>query len=182
MAAAALVARCSELAAGGINLLLVREKKLAAGELIHLVRSLVQATRHAAVKVLVADRLDITVAAGANGVHLSAAEGNLAPAQVRRLMPQAFVTASCHGIEDVRRSVAHGADAVLLAPIFGKWAGSAQVSTALGLPVLQQAVKAAGQVPVFALGGVTRSDTDGCRRAGAAGIAGIRLFFPPRPT
>ena len=176
-AVAALVARCQELAASGVHLLVIREKELAAGELTHLVRVVVAATQASTLRVLVAERLDVALAAGAHGVHLSGADGSLTPAQVRRLLPQATVSVSCHSVEDVRTAVSHAADAVLLAPIFGKWAGAKQVTQALGLPILEEAARIAGRVPIFALGGVTRSNADACRDAGAAGIAGIRLFF-----
>jgi len=48
-----------------------------------------------------------------------------------------------------------------------------------GLVVLEQACRAAAPVPVFALGGVTAENAADCLRAGAAGIAAIRLVHEP---
>jgi thiamine-phosphate pyrophosphorylase len=177
MASAKLLERCRKLA-DGVDILLVREKELPAGELTECVREIVGAVGADAVRVLVARRADIAVAAGATGVHLSAADGELSPPEIRRIMPAAFVSVSCHTTDDVHRAVAEGADAVLFAPVFGKRIAAERFLAGVGLQALAQAVEAAGTVPVFALGGVTWNDVEACRSAGAAGIAGIRLFFP----
>lgn len=72
---------------------------------------------------------------------------------------------SCHTVAEVRKSQA---EFVVFGPVFSK--------TAVGLGVLAEACKA--RVPVFALGGVTWENAAECIAAGAAGIAGIRLFRP----
>jgi thiamine-phosphate pyrophosphorylase len=176
-AAAALVARASNLAEQGVDLLIVREKELASGELVGLVREIVRAVAERATRVLVARRPDVAIVAGAGGVHLSAEAGELRPEQIRRLMPGAFVSVSCHSDAEIRIAVLAGADAVLFAPVFGKWVGSRQASEGLGLERLRQAAQAGALLPVFALGGVRAEDVRACREAGAAGVAGIRLFF-----
>lgn len=176
-ASATLLARCRELAAEGVQIILVREKYLPAGELTEFVSQVVHVVDKAAARVVVAQRTDIAIAAGATGVHLSAASGELTPSQVRQVMPAAFISVSCHTVEEVRRATAGGADAVLFAPVFGKMINPEQSVPAVGLEALRLAAQAAGTVPVFALGGVTERDVDACLGAGAAGVAGIRLFF-----
>jgi len=178
LAAAALVARSHEIAEEGVNLLIVREKDLAPGELVHLVRDVVAAVRGWGTRVLVAGRLDVAFAAGASGVHLSSAAGELRPGQVRRLMPRAVVSVSCHSVAEIRTAVEMGADAGLFAPVFGKWVNGRQVNAGVGLENLREAAQAGAPMPVFALGGVRAEDVAACGDAGAAGVAGIRLFFP----
>ena len=110
-------------------------------------------------------------------MHRSGAEGELTPGEVKRLMPEAWVSVSCHTLEEVRRAVAAGADAVLFGPVFGKTVGGVEVVAGTGLEALRLACDAAGEVPVFALGGVTAARAHACEGAGAAGLAAIRMFF-----
>ena len=116
-----LLERSGELAAKGVDFILVREKQLAAGALVSLCRRIEAAAGKA--RVLVSGRADVALAAGLDGVHLSAHPGELTPAQVRRVMPAAWVSVSCHTADEVRRAVAGGADAVLFGPVFGKMVG-----------------------------------------------------------
>ena len=171
----ALVARCGELALDGVDWLLVREKALEAGALVALTREIVAGA--AGAKVLVARRPDVALAAGAHGVHLSGAAGELGPDQARRVMPGALVTVSCHSVEEVSRAMQQKPDAILFAPVFGKWVDGAEVMPAAGLVRLREAAEAARDVAVLALGGVTRENASVCLEAGAKGVAGIRLFF-----
>ena len=67
----------------------------------------------------------------------------------------------------------------LFAPVFGKTLRSTESNESLpgvGLRELETACGAAGSMPVFALGGVTRENAAACIDAGAAGVAAIRLF------
>ncbi|MGH9783282.1 MAG: thiamine phosphate synthase, partial [Terriglobia bacterium] len=73
----------------------------------------------------------------------------------------------------VEQAAQGGATYVLLGPVFDT--PSKPASRPLGIPRLQELCRHS-PVPVFALGGVTRENAASCVRAGAAGIAGIRLF------
>jgi len=173
----ALVARCGELAPRGVEFILVREKQLEAGELVALCREVKAAVRSPGTRVLVAQRVDVAIAAGLDGVHLSARAGELRPDQVRRLMPEAFVSVSCHTLREVERAREGGASAALFGPVFGKTVDGVQVVSGLGLEWLREACATAGKMPVFALGGVTEANAGECVAAGAGGVAGIRMFF-----
>ena len=174
-----LVARCAELAALGVDFVLIREKNLAAGSLTQPSRAIVTSIRNtgASTKVLIARRPDIAIAVAADGVHLSAAPGELTPGDVRRLIPNAFVSVSCHTLEEVQRARDLGASAILFGPIFGKVVAGVEVVPGIGLEPLRHACTLAGDTPVFALGGITTVNAAACISAGAAGIAGIRMFF-----
>ena len=167
-----------------VDFLLLREKHLPAADLLALTLSFGQTLHRISphTRLLLARRLDVALAAAAAGlapgIHLSAAPGELTPTQVRTLLPGAFVSTSCHTLDEVRAACTAGASAILFAPVFGKLVAGAQVVAGQGLPALRAACHAAGPVPVFALGSVTRADAPACQDAGAAGIAGIRLFFP----
>jgi thiamine-phosphate pyrophosphorylase len=157
----------------GVSFLIVREKQLDVRELLELTRGILGV----GMKVLIARRVDVAIAAGAAGVHLSGGAGELTPGQVRGVMPGAFVSVSCHEVEEVRRARMGGADLILFAPVFGKSVGGEMVVGGVGLEKLREACVAAEGIPVLALGGVTAENASECVKVGAAGVAGIRMFF-----
>jgi thiamine-phosphate pyrophosphorylase len=121
-------------------------------------------------------RLDIAMAARADGVHLTSAPGALKAEQVRELFPEAVVSISCHSVEEVSRIAGCGIDLILFGPVFGKVVDGAQVVAGVGLEVLRAACDIADGLPVLALGGITGERAAECVVAGAGGVAGIRLF------
>jgi thiamine-phosphate pyrophosphorylase len=178
-----LVRESSRWAAEGIEFVQIREKDLAAGELAELTRRVLAAVRAAGsgTQVLVNSRADIAVATGADGVHLTAAVGELNPLQIRSIYGAAgrsnpVVSISCHTVEDVQRAAASGVDAILFGPVFGKTIDGVQVVEGQGLESLRQACKAAENTAVYALGGVTEERFSECMLTGAAGVAAIRFF------
>lgn len=169
-AAGGIEALLASLAAADVDYVQIREKDLSTRELIALVRRV----RTPRAKVLINDRLDIALACGADGVHLRA--GSIAPARLRPIVPPGFLIAvSCHGAEDVRRAEAEGADFVVMGPIF-ETPSKAAYGEPIGLRPLHEAAHSVA-IPVLALGGVTEVNAAACRRTGAAGIAGIRLYL-----
>jgi thiamine-phosphate pyrophosphorylase len=180
---AALLEQTVRWAMDGVDLIQLREKDLPAGVLTELARKILKNIGLASsrTKLLMNSRADIAIAAGAHGVHLTAAPGEIFPAQIRDLyaaVGQAppLLTCSCHTLAEVGQAREDCVDAVLFAPVFGKSIAGETVSPGQGLDQLRAACLKAGPVPVFALGGVTSDNADACLEAGAAGIAGIRLF------
>jgi thiamine-phosphate pyrophosphorylase len=166
----------------------LREKQLRAGELVRLavaIRAVLRETGKT--KLLVNGCADIAVAAGADGVHLTSRAGELTAEQVRRVFRAAgagepIVSASCHTLEEVRRAVDGGVDLILFGPVFEKRVGGEVVVAGVGLEALREACATAGKTPVLALGGVTWESAELCVEAGAAGVAGIRLFYDAETT
>lgn len=179
----ALLADARRWAAAGLEFVQLREKWMDAGELVALARAMVEVFCEAGgrTKLLVNGRADVAVAARADGVHLTARAGELTVEQVRRVFAvgerEAVVSVSCHSVEEVRRAVRGGADLILFGPVFEKRVGGEVVVEGVGLGLLAQACAVAGGVAVVALGGVTVENVLRCvGGAGAAGVAGIRLF------
>lgn len=179
----ALLQEAARWAADGVDFIQLREKDLSAACLAALSRQILQAIRFAAsqTRLLINSRPDIAVATGAHGVHLSAAPDELTPSHVRRLYAAAkldtpIITVSCHTLDDVQRARVRNADAILFAPVFEKTVAGRVVASGQGLEALRAACVAASPTPVYALGGVTMENTAPCLNAGAAGVAGIRLF------
>ena len=198
----ALLDQIGRAASAGLNYIQLREKDLHARELEELAREAVRRAREGGdrTRVLINSRMDIALAAGASGVHLRAADISASDARAvwaHSLPEQAthkastrwVIGASCHSVEEVRRAESHGADFAVLAPVFEK---SGTSVPPLGLGVVRAAprkgeapdrrVEAGDQravLPVLALGGVTLENALECLRAGASGIAGIRIFQHP---
>ena len=180
---AALLRQASRWAADSIDFIQLREKDLPAAEIAALARAILQSidSRNSSTKLLINSRLDIAIAIGAVGVHLSAAPDRLTPAQVRNLFasarhPAPIITISCHTLDEVQRARENEVDAILFGPVFEKAVAGQVVSLGRGLDGLRAACIASGNIPVYALGGVTPDNAARCLEAGAAGIAGIRLF------
>jgi len=157
----------------GVEKIQIREKDLSARDLLQLVdRALALPNPHGS-KVLVNGRVDVALAAGAAGVHLPALSP--VPRLWRTIVPSGFeIGVSCHTLDEVVAAARDGADYVVFGPVFSPISKSSDL-TPRGLAGLAAAA-AAVPIPVFALGGITESNSESCIRAGAAGVAGISLF------
>jgi thiamine-phosphate pyrophosphorylase len=153
-------------AAEGVDMIQVREKDLEANALYELVRAVLKTVKGSGTKVLVNDRLDVALAAGADGVHLPA--NGLPVSEVRPLI--GLVGRSTHSLDAVRQAEAGGADFVVFGPVF-ETPGKIPV----GVDRLRKVAEAT-TIPVLAIGGITSENTGAVIAAGAMGIAGIRLF------
>lgn len=178
---AALERLAEEWAEGGVDFIQLREKDLDGASLEQLASRLVRAVAGSRARVLVNGRADVAIAAGAAGVHLPG-EAAFGPAEVRQLferagLPEPAVSAACHSVADVERARRGGASLAIFAPVFEKPLMDEASLPGQGLQALRRACQAAGSVPVFALGGVTAANAADCIEAGAAGVAGIRLFL-----
>ena len=187
---AALVRLTRAWASEGVDYIQIREKDLPPGDLASLARRIVVAVHEAAVRaeavreagratrVLLNGPLELALETGADGVHLTGTAPAGAEGAVRRAYRQAgreaIVSRACHSVEEVR--AARDASLIVFAPVFEK-VDSADGREGVGLSALAQACRSAGEVPVIALGGVTPENAADCIAAGAAGVAGIRLFL-----
>jgi thiamine-phosphate pyrophosphorylase len=160
----------------GVDMVQIREKDLTSRELIALVEEALSATREpgrGGASVIVNDRLDVALAAGAKGVHLGA---HSMPVQVvRRFAPRPFVIGvSCHSLDEARAAESGGADYLVLGPVF-ETPSKLGYGPPLGLEMLES-ITSRIRIPVLALGGITVERIRPCLEAGASGIAGIRIF------
>ena len=161
----------------GVDWIQIREKDLEARQLAELVRLAVHDTRETGVRILVNDRLDVALAAGAAGVHLGEMSSPVEKiAEWRRSVgPIEFqIGASCHSIETARAAERSGADYVFFGPVFVT-PSKAALGPPQGIGRLRE-VCAALRIPVLAIGGVNLENAASCMEAGAAGVAAIRLF------
>lgn len=187
-----LLDKIGEACRAGVDYIQLREKDLPVREIEVLAHDAVRVIRENSnsakgerrpgTVLLINSRTDVAIAARAGGVHLTA--DDVSPVEVRRALKLAGVqgdeasanhvriSVSCHSVREVMRAASAGADIALLGPIFEK--KDALGMRSLGISELGEAARA--KIPVLALGGVTLQNAESCLRAGAAGIAGIRLF------
>jgi thiamine-phosphate pyrophosphorylase len=191
-------------AAAGVDYIQLREKDLSIRELELLAREALQAVRsEGTTRLLINHRTDVAMAVGSDGVQLTGSDIAASDARaltvgrdvernpVREPDRQFLVAVSCHSVQEVRLAEAHGADFAVLAPIFEKVSAEKgnRIKNGIGLDELRRAAQKdprpdlrveAGDnrksFPVFALGGVDVERALLCAEAGAAGIAGIRIF------
>jgi thiamine-phosphate diphosphorylase len=157
----------------GVHLIQVRQPGLDGGPLLRLVERCLAIARGSRARVIVNDRLDVALAAGAHGVHLRT--GSMPAARVRRIVPDGFLIGrSVHGAEEARRETGAGALDYLLAGTVFPTSSKSGVA-AIGLEGLR-AIVSATSVPVLAIGGMTLGSVDAVRTTGAVGFAAIGLF------
>ncbi|MCA1652313.1 MAG: thiamine phosphate synthase [Acidobacteria bacterium] len=157
-------------ARAGVDLIHVRERDLADRALVDLVSSVVEAVAGTATAVVVNDRPDVALAAGAHGVHLRA--DSLPPHAVRRIAPPGFLIGRSVHSEDEARLVEQegGADYLVFGTVFPS--RSKPDRSPAGIDALRRAC-AAVRLPVLAIGGMTVERAVDVARAGASGIAAI---------
>jgi thiamine-phosphate pyrophosphorylase len=167
-------------AQAGMDWIQIREKDLPARELLTLTREAVSIADSSGRKtqVIVNDRLDVALAAAAAGVHLGS-ESVPARDVIRWCRagnaPSGFrIGVSCHTMEDASEAESAGADYVFFGPIFDT-PSKRSFGAPQGISRLKD-VCSAVRIPVIAIGGMNRENAAESIRAGAAGIAAIRMF------
>jgi thiamine-phosphate pyrophosphorylase len=161
----------------GVDAVQVRAKHLTDRELFEFAEGVVRTVRKRA-RVIVNDRLDIALAAGADGVHLGLDDVPVAPA--RRLAPNGFlIGGTCRNARQARQAYADGADYVGVGPIYPSTTKQG-LPEPLGLHVLAEI---SGILPAIAISGITVDRVPGVMAAGAHGVALIAAVSrAPDPT
>lgn len=159
---------------GGVRAVQLREKDLPPRELLELARAMRALTSRYGAKLIINDRTDIALAAGADGVHLG--EASIPAAVARRILgPDRLIGVSCHSREGALAAETSGADFITFGPVYSTPSKAAYGPPA-GVEQLAETVKLI-RIPVFALGGIKRENTSEAMAAGAAGVALISAII-----
>jgi thiamine-phosphate pyrophosphorylase len=164
-----LVARAAAAVRGGATMVQLRLKDVDGRTLVEVARALVEALP---VPVLVNDRADVALAAGAAGVHLGA--DDVPPRALRPCLPAGFVIGASVGSDD-ELAQAEGADYVGIGPVFAT-ASKSDAGSAIGVEEFARLARLAGR-PAVAIGGITAENAAPLFAAGARGVAVIRAIF-----
>jgi thiamine-phosphate diphosphorylase len=160
-------------ARAGVDLIHVRESDLDDRRLTALVEAAVGAVQGTPARIVVNDRLDIALAAGAHGVHLRA--DSVSATCVRELAPDSLLIGrSVHSRAEAIAAANSGVDFLVAGTIYPT-NSKPEGSPLLGVSGLTELVRAV-DVPVLAIGGVVADKVWDIATSGAAGVAAIGLF------
>lgn len=154
--------------AGGADCIQVREKSLGDRDLLARIRAAIEIARPAGAAIVVNDRVDLALAAGADGVHVG--QGDLPPGEVRRLAGDRLVVgASTHSLDEARAAVAAGAHVCGVGAMF---ASPTKPDVAPSGPSYLRAYLAAfPHVPHLAIGGIDAARAAELAALGCRGVA-----------
>lgn len=153
-----------------IPLIQIREKHLSAKLLFELASEAAAVTKDSATAILVNDRADTALAAGADGVHLTAK--SLSAEIVRRNFPENFIIGvSAHSLEKVREAKLQNADFAVFSPIFY----TPNKGEPLGLNALREVCEELQPFPVLGLGGIDETNYESVLKI-SSGFAAIRFL------
>jgi thiamine-phosphate pyrophosphorylase len=169
-----LAAAVEEALKGGVKAVQLREKDLGTRDLLKMAYCLRELTGRYGAKLFINDRVDIALAADADGVHLG---GSSMPASAARKAAGEgmLIGVSTHGMTEAEKAVEEGADFITLGPIFAT-PSKMKYGNPLGTELLRE-VSAKIPVPVFAIGGINRERVARVLEAGASGVALISAIL-----
>jgi len=156
---------------GGARLLQLRAKHLPSAPFLELCDELVRMASPYSASIIVNDRADLAVMAGAAGVHVG--QEDLAPMHARRLVgPTGIVGYSTHTVQQIEAAIREPISYLAVGPVFGTTTKDTGYS-AVGLALVSTAVRLAGAIPVVAIGGITLETAPTVLEAGATSVAVI---------
>lgn len=155
---------------GGADTIQFRQKSGATREMIEIARRLKQLCADAGVTFMVNDRLDVAIAADADGVHLGQDDFPI-PLARKLLGENRIIGGSAATVKEAQECFAEGADYIGFGPVYPT-ASKADAGPVSGIGLLKQVVETI-PLPIIAIGGISTENTPDVMHAGAHGIAVI---------
>jgi thiamine-phosphate pyrophosphorylase len=156
--------------AGGATCVQLRAKQMIDREALRFAHALCERCHVAGALFLVNDRLDLALAANADGIHLGV--DDLPIRDARRLAGNDFIVGySPESDEQAAAAASNGANYLGIGPVFGT-ASKDDAGNAIGLQTLHRRAQTAG-IPIIGIGGITAANAASAIEAGAVGIAVI---------
>src|SRR3989440_2983440 len=160
---------------GGATLIQLRDKESSPRAFLTEAKAALRIARDHNVKLIINDRVDIAMALDADGVHLG--QSDLPPDSARLILkPGSIIGLSTHNLPQVRLARTFPVDYVALGPIFST-ASKFDHEPPLGLEQLTEAKRVLGNIPLVAIGGITRAKVRDVLNAGADSVAIISALI-----
>ena len=158
---------------GGAGILQLRNKLSASDEFYADALKIKEVTRHFNIPLIINDRLDIALAAKADGVHLG--QDDLPLAEARKLLgKQMILGASVHNLKEFEIALTGNPDYLGIGTIYPSH--SKTELQCAGINIIEQ-LRPKTMLPLIAIGGLTVENLEPAIRAGADGVAVISDLF-----
>jgi thiamine-phosphate pyrophosphorylase len=164
-----LIARAAAAVSGGATSIQVRLKEATPREIVEIAKTMVETL---GVPIIVNDRADLALAAGAAGVHVGPED--LPVKALRRVMPASFIIGASFGLDSEFENARH-ADYVGIGPVAAT-SSKADAGTAIGIAEFKRLASRVA-VPAVGVGGITPEISAQLMAAGAAGVAVMSGIF-----
>ena len=166
-----------EAIAGGVSMVQIREKNISTREFYDITCAALDITKAHRLPLVVNDRLDITLASGADGLHIG--QSDLPLKAVRKIAGgKLFIGVSAGTLEEALTAEKDGADYLGVGAVFPT-GSKADAGDAIGLEQLTK-ICAAVNIPVIGIGGIGPQNAMEVIKTGAAGIAVISAILSQR--
>lgn len=163
------------MAEGGARLIQIREKGIWSAEFFYTVAAAIKLCRPLGARLIVNDRVDIALAAGADGVHLG--QDDLPPEEARGLLgPNAIIGISTHNIEQALDAAKKPVNYIAVGPIFPSQTKS-DIEEPIGFDGIRELKKLTGSIPLVAIGGINADSVASVIKAGASSAAVISAIL-----
>src|SRR6185503_74796 len=160
---------------GGASLIQLREKRMPTLEFYEEAKAAVNVAERSGVRLIMNDRVDVALAAGAHGVHLG--QDDLPAEAARKLLgATAIVGYSTHNVDQALEAVKLPIDYLAIGPIFPT-TSKTDTFPVLGLDGLRAVRQAIGEFPLVAIGGITHANARAAIQAGADSVAVISALL-----
>jgi len=163
------------LSLGGATLIQLREKQMPALQFYEQAKAAMGVATRGGLTIIINDRVDVALAVGAHGVHLG--QDDIPPEAARQLLGrEAIIGYSTHNVDQAKSALDLPIDYLAVGPIFDT-ATKTDTSPALGLEGLRGVRRAIGNVPLVAIGGISRANAGDVIAAGADSVAVISALL-----
>ena len=160
---------------GGARIVQLREKDTPQNEILNLGRELLKLTRRYDVPLIINDSPELAKEIGADGVHLGGGDTSIKNARAI-LGDEIIIGVSCYNqIERGLNAVQNGADYVVFGTPY--YTPTKPEREPTPIEVLKEAVYVISQIPIFAIGGITKENASEILGTGVDGIAVITSVF-----
>jgi thiamine-phosphate pyrophosphorylase len=160
---------------GGARFIQLRDKEASARELLDQAVACLKLTRNAGATLIINDRIDVALTAGADGVHLG--QDDLSVAEAREILGKdKIIGVSTHSIAQFRAALETSANYIAVGPVY-QTRTKENSAAVVGLKLVREARKITDR-PLVAIGGINHRRAPKVIEAGADCVAVISALYP----
>ena len=160
---------------GGANLIQLRDKEAGGRELLEQAIACLKLTRKAGATLIINDRVDVALTAGADGVHLG--QDDLSVDEAREILGEdKIIGVSTHSIDQFRAALETSANYIAVGPVYPTITKE-NPAPVVGLELVREARKLTDR-PLVAIGGISHARAPEVIAAGADCVAVISALYP----